>query len=325
MMNDDKKTVTIVLATFNGEKYISQQIESILSQTVLPDEIVVVDDCSTDKTAQIVNGILSKSNIKNKVIVHQTNKGVNQSFMDGINSSSSSYIMFCDQDDYWKKDKIEITQKALSLSNDIVMAVCNASITDENLKVTGKTLFDYIRLKLPFKDGLFCILPPEEMQNKLIKRNYATGMCMAFRRDVLTDLQVPEGMIYDYWIAWQLSNYGSSVFINKELVLYRQHGNNVVGTKKRKTIREYLSTRTSSMATKYQRYCSLNSIGIQSKTINKKINDAQLFYCDRLNLAQLNRFSATKTIIKNIIKQSYRDFTDKPAAEITKDFLEVIL
>lgn len=100
--------VSICLCTYNGEKYLKEQLQSIVNQTMLPDEIVVCDDCSTDKTVDILNDF-AKSNpsIAWRIFVNEHNVGWKVNFRNCIERAEGDYIFLCDQDDIWKLDKIE--------------------------------------------------------------------------------------------------------------------------------------------------------------------------------------------------------------------------
>ena len=100
-------TVSVVMATYNGSKYIKEQIGSLLNQTRRPDEIIFCDDCSTDNTVDIIDGIMQNSCLPYEIIKHEQNQGVVISFQEGIKKTKGDVIFFCDQDDVWKKEKIE--------------------------------------------------------------------------------------------------------------------------------------------------------------------------------------------------------------------------
>ncbi len=99
---------TVVLSAYNGEKYLGEQLDSIISQSIPPSEIVVVNDCSTDSTSKIIREYVDKNpSIKWQVIEHENNKGYIKSFVEAIEAASNEYIFLSDQDDIWMKDKIE--------------------------------------------------------------------------------------------------------------------------------------------------------------------------------------------------------------------------
>ena len=106
--------ISIVMSTYNGEKYIVDQLDSIRKQSRMPDEVLIFDDCSTDRTVNIVTNYIQDNNLKNwKIKVNTQNKGWRQNFMDGMWSSSGDVVFPCDQDDIWRPDKIAKMTKIL--------------------------------------------------------------------------------------------------------------------------------------------------------------------------------------------------------------------
>ena len=96
--------ISVILCTYNGEKYIKKQIDSILMQSVCPDEIIICDDNSTDRTCEIINNINDK-----RIILHcnKNNYGVTRNFSNGLMLCNGEYIFLSDQDDVWEHDKVE--------------------------------------------------------------------------------------------------------------------------------------------------------------------------------------------------------------------------
>ena len=98
---------SVAIASYNGEKYIEKQIKSILNQTIPPREIIIVDDCSSDGTINIINELSKKSNIHFRIILHEVNMGYRRSFFDAIYNTTCNIIFLSDQDDIWKSNKAE--------------------------------------------------------------------------------------------------------------------------------------------------------------------------------------------------------------------------
>src|SRR5215208_2051891 len=101
------KTVSVVMATYNGSKYIDDQIKSLCNQTLAPIEIIVSDDNSTDNTLEIVRNLKNNSNIDFKIIKNSTRLGFRDNFIRASLEACGDFIAFCDQDDFWRADKIE--------------------------------------------------------------------------------------------------------------------------------------------------------------------------------------------------------------------------
>lgn len=324
MNHSSDKTVSVVLAAYNGEKYIADQLRSILNQTVLPNEIIIIDDHSSDDTLNVIESFFQNESISPLLIKHEKNKGVNRSFEDGINIASSRFIFLCDQDDFWLENKIEKMLNAFDMERNVSMVICNAAITDEDLLPTGKDMFGFTRLDLDFQNGV-CSIETKTMQSLLLKRNYVTGMSLAFDKSMLNKLSIPDEVIFDYWLAWNLSERGTTLFLNDELVLYRQHGNNVVGAAKHASFSEYFKKRRKNKETIYNRFCKLESLKLSDPDITASISKAKTFHYERLMLLDETKFQGIKTIFKNSQKGSYSSYTNYARKEIVKDMIDVLL
>lgn len=221
-------TIGVVVATYNGERFIETQLLSIINQTKHPNEIIVSDGCSADNTIQIAKKILSEHDIPYRILTSDKRLSVSQNFQKGLSACETDYIFFSDQDDMWLENKIERT--LLSIEEDCSLIFTNAYIADENLNYNGSTLWQQIgyrtdaRTKKYSKGDL-------SFYKLLIKHNVVTGMCMCISSTIKPfAIPFPDGVIHDYWIAFVGISTGSVISINEPLTLYRQHGNNVVGT-----------------------------------------------------------------------------------------------
>ena len=107
--------ISVVMAVYNGEKYIEEQLMSILSQSIMPDELIIQDDGSSDSTTDKIQSITEKSDVSVKLIKNKENLGFSKNFITAISAASGEYIFLSDQDDIWKKDRIK---RALSVMED---------------------------------------------------------------------------------------------------------------------------------------------------------------------------------------------------------------
>lgn len=130
--------VSVAMCTYNGEKYIEEQLNSILHQTKI-DEIIICDDGSKDKTLEICNEILKSSNVEYTLKLNK-NLGFAKNFYQAITLCSGDIIFFCDQDDIWKENKIDLMCQVFNNDPDTLLVFSNAYITNENLEVTGNLL-----------------------------------------------------------------------------------------------------------------------------------------------------------------------------------------
>lgn len=224
--------VSVVIATYNGARFIRQQLESIIAQTYPNMEIIVVDDASQDDTVLIVTEYASR-NEQIQLFTAETNLGFLKNFERGVRLCKGEYIALSDQDDIWLPEKVEILMRERG-SHPLIY--CNSELIDENGNSLGIRLTDLKNLK-NFDSPI----------------NYAvggtaSGHAMIVKKEVmLQSLPWPKMVTHDYWIGFVSTFSGPLKFVDKVLVLYRQHNANVIGitagsakaTKKKKTTEEH--------------------------------------------------------------------------------------
>ncbi|MBK2025264.1 glycosyltransferase family 2 protein [Francisella philomiragia] len=200
-------TISVCIATYNGEKYIKKQLDSILVQLGSNDEVIISDDGSTDNTLQIVKSI-NNPMVK---IFNGPRKGYVKNFEFALSKASGEYIFLCDQDDIWKKNKIQTT---LPYFNDYDLIVSDANIIDSNSHVINNSFYKVNGSR----KGLL----------KNIVKNSYLGCTMAFNRKVLNmSIPFPKDIpTHDWWIGMLAEINGKTIFINDKLVSYRRHDNN---------------------------------------------------------------------------------------------------
>ncbi len=219
--------VDILLATYNGEKYLSEQIDSILSQSFKEFRLLISDDCSTDNTRKILEKYASKDN-RIKIYFQKQNLGVIKNFEFLLKKVENKYYMFSDQDDIWKEKKIEKSLKVIKeTKSDLVYS--DLEVVDEKLNVICKS---YWKLK-----GFYKKITKYNNFESLYLNNFVTGCTMLSKKDLIKEfMPLPKNskfVLYDYWIALILSQRYKITYINEPLIRYRQHKNNAVGSKKK--------------------------------------------------------------------------------------------
>ena len=197
--------ISVCLATYNGEKYLKQQLESILSQINPDDEIVISDDASTDKTISIIESFNDK---RITLLIRTTNHGLKNNFENAIKHAKGDYIFLSDQDDVWLDSKVSKTRQYL-LNYDLVVSDC--FLINGNHEVIQNS---YYRLANSGKGVA-----------KNIMYNTYLGCCMAFRKTLLPYiLPFPDNIHYhDNWIGLISDIYGQVIFIESRLIYFRRH------------------------------------------------------------------------------------------------------
>lgn len=199
------------MTTYNGENFLCQQLDSILSQTYTNLEIIICDDRSSDSTYKILQQYAAQDN-RIKALLNDKNLGVIKNFEQALFLCSGEYIVLADQDDIWMPDKVAMMLKYLE-NADIVISDCQ--IIDDNGKLISPSFFEQNSSKLGLMSNLF--------------KNSYIGCCMAFKRPLLTKvLPFPHDIpMHDWWIGLISEVYGKSAFCNQLLVAYRRHNKNV--------------------------------------------------------------------------------------------------
>ena len=204
--------VSVAMATYNGEKYIKEQIDSILNNLEKNDELIISDDGSKDNTISIIQE-MQKNDSRIKLLEGPKN-GVKQNFGNAIKNCSGEYIFLADQDDIWNDEKVEKVLKVFKDKN-VTLVIHNCEIVNENLEKTDKTFFE-------FRNSGKGII-------KNIWKNTYIGCCIAFKGEMKDQiLPIPNDIeMHDQWIGIINEKYGKSYFLDECLIKYRRHSNNV--------------------------------------------------------------------------------------------------
>ena len=224
-------TVYILLATYNGDRYLQQQLDSFISQTYSNWILVVSDDCSSDNTTNILNDF--KNKYENRVYIINNEKPSGSAKSNFINLLSHSnliengYIMFSDQDDIWLPNKIELTLKRMKeLENDDPNIPClvysDLYVVNEQLDIVDHSFFNYSNLSSKCNS----------LNHILIQNNMAgcTSMINKSLYKIFINHEIPKNFImHDWWLLILAKSIGKVSIINEPLIYYRQHTTNSVG------------------------------------------------------------------------------------------------
>lgn len=215
----------MALCTFDGAHFLSQQLDSLLAQTRLPDELVACDDGSGDGTMEILEDFARRSSFPVRLVRNPQRLGIAKNFEQAISLCSGEIIALADQDDVWQAAKLEQLACALAEPG-VSLAFSNADVVDESLRPLGYTMWQRVgfdkreRMRMEAGDAL----------DVLLKHYVVTGATMAFRADLRNLLlPLPPEWPHDAWIASVAAAVSAIRPLNDTLTQYRQHGGNAVG------------------------------------------------------------------------------------------------
>jgi glycosyltransferase involved in cell wall biosynthesis len=234
---DEQPRVAILLSTYNGEKFVLEQLKSLFGQSYENFLVVTRDDGSTDKTLQLLEEQAEKHPTK-LILLPADNKnlGARDSFSKLIEfvlenkttlGTNKAYMMFCDQDDIWFEEKVE-TQVAAIIKIEAehpglpVLVHTDLQVVSENTAPIAESLIKFQGLEIE-----------RNRFPHLVISNLVTG-CTALINEELAEIAVPvsnEAIMHDWWMALVASAFGKLIFLDQPLVHYRQHGNNTIGAK----------------------------------------------------------------------------------------------
>jgi len=217
---------SIALCTYNGEQYLSEQIDSILTQTVKVDEIIICDDCSKDKTIDLLSSYVEKYPGIFKVYQNETNLGFIKNFEKAISLCSNEIIIISDQDDVWEKDKVKETIHFFKDNPHFDGVFHDLKLIDnENIQPS------YLNWKGIKNSDVIQEIKNNDLFPALVKKgSFILGCALAIRKNALEKYDLKDFPIaHDYYIVQKLSSKNKLGFIQKSLSSYRLHPNQVYG------------------------------------------------------------------------------------------------
>lgn len=224
--------IAILLATYNGEKYINEQLKSLINQTEQNFICYIHDDGSIDRTLSIINEYKRQYPQKFIIWEYESCKGSKNNFLSMLLKVKENYVMFCDQDDVWLPDKIEKTfnkmkEEEKEKQNLPICIFTDMKVVDENLNTISMSFLKEMKKN-----------PQNIALQQLLVDNVVAGCTCMINKNCIKLCKNYEDVeniaMHDWWCALVAETCGKLVFLNEKTNLYRQHSNNVVGTHKNK-------------------------------------------------------------------------------------------
>ncbi len=226
------------MCTYNGARYLREQLESVASQTRQPDELVVCDDLSSDNTREIITEFSSTVPFPLRLYCNSKTLGSTKNFEKAIGLCEGDLVALSDQDDVWRKDKLRISEEVFLTNPEIGFVFSDGDLVDEQLKPLGSSLWQSIKFGLPEQQ----LIQRGKAFDLLLQRVVVTGATMVFRSKFNRFiLPIPVSFsqedlvfLHDGWIALLLSAVSRGAFIDEPLFKYRQHVDQQIGARAHK-------------------------------------------------------------------------------------------
>ncbi len=228
-------TTSVALCTYNGERFLAEQIESILNQSHPVDEIVVRDDGSTDGTCALIDEYAARHPGFIRSCRAEVNGGSNRNFQACIELCRNDVVLLCDQDDAWHEDKVARLVAPL-VDPRVGFAFSDANMVDTMRSSIGYTLWQAIG----FDDSAQAMMASELGFDLLLRRFVVTGATMAVRREIaMAAMPYSTALVHDAWIALFAAAVSEARPVDARLVDYRQHASQQIGECKRNWYQQY--------------------------------------------------------------------------------------
>lgn len=221
------KTVGVVIATYNGEKFLNEQLQSIVSQTKRPEKIIIVDDCSIDKTRDIIK---EKAKLFPDLFIYienEQNLGVKKTFEIGISACKTDYIALCDQDDIWMPDKISVLFDLLERNENAKLCFHDLALIDEQGNRLGRNFWEAAPINEPLP-----VTGNAARKRLAALSNPVPGCTMFFSSDLkkfILPMLSSKWIGHDWWISAIAFFFANPAYFREPLAFYRFHANQTAG------------------------------------------------------------------------------------------------
>jgi glycosyltransferase involved in cell wall biosynthesis len=233
-MSHSPQKISVALCTYNGERFLSRQLASMQQQTRLPDELVICDDCSTDKTVEILQDFAASAGFPVKLTRNESNLGFVANFERAIQLCQGDLIALSDQDDIWDSMRLQRSEEEFLAHPEVGLVFSDADIIDDHDQPTGTSLWQNFGFAGERKQRLLA-----GDYTVLAKSRFVTGATVMFRSQLRQNcLPIGSGWIHDEWIAATAAAVSDLVPIDGPLIRYRQHTSQQVGLSPASSLRD---------------------------------------------------------------------------------------
>ena len=222
--------ISVVMTTYNGARYLHTQLQSIVNQLRLPDELIVCDDASSDATTEITRSFTASLPFVVRLYANQARRGAVKNYEQALGHCNADVIVLCDQDDFWRSDKLARIEKTFSASPNVGLLFSDAELIDEQGTSLNQRLWQYTFTKNHKRQ-----VRSGKAFEILLQHHIVTGATMAFRGHFKeTVLPIPGHipLLHDGWIALIISAIADVAMLEEPLIAYRLHPQQHSGIKR---------------------------------------------------------------------------------------------
>ena len=308
--------LSIVMCTYNGASYLQPQLDSLLAQTLPPDEIVISDDGSTDGTMAVLEAfavIARARGVEVHLSRHAVNVGFVENFSSALRQASGDVLFLCDQDDVWRSDKLAVMAACFTDDPELLLLHSDARLVDGKGASLNARMFNALQMtadeKRAIHDG--CAF------EVVMRRSFVTGATAALRREVIKmALPIAPNWIHDEWLTAIVSAFGKMDFVDEPLIDYRQHGGNQIGARKRTLAmkwQELILPRGQFLADEAKRLRCLETFLAQATFFNGSLRAAQVtlkrsHFERRVAIGRLPRYRRLLPVLREGLAGDYRRY-----------------
>jgi Glycosyl transferase family 2 len=336
MKTPEEISISVALCTYNGQRFLGEQLSSIATQSVLPNEVVISDDGSTDATLSILGDFAHTAPFPVRVLQTEMNLGSTKNFEQAISRCSGELIALCDQDDVWLPNKLEIAANQFSQDPKLDAFFTDALLLNDRSEPTN-TKKTRLWQQISFSQKEQGLVNRGDAMHVLVNRFVATGATMMFRRRLLEKIipiptTGPAELLHDGWVTLIAGATGKLRALSQATICYRQHSSQTIGVPKQagrmskfnewrgnKRAQLYAELERRLKDTELLRATLVERVGLtaaRSDLFQDKINHLK----QRLGLSH-RRLWRLSGIMKELWLGRYHRYSQRPWAVAARDFL----
>lgn len=319
--------VSVAMCTFNGAKYLRDQLVSIFQQTRPVDEIVIGDDGSTDETLEILHDCKAQAgSVAFRILPPIGRLGVTANFERTLSACSGGLIALCDQDDVWEGNRVEIQVAEMDKRGDLSVLFSDALLVDADGASLSRSVFNSIGFRrserLAIKSG--------HAFDVLLRRNLATGATVMVRQDLLAvSSPFPPEWVHDEWLAVMGAATMQVDFVDRPLVRYRQHAGNEIGASnptlgfRVSRVLEQRGDRNATLARKFAVLSEhLDRLGSLVSDRDRELAKRKAAFERRRAGMPAGRRGRIGAVIREMARGEYAEFSSQGRLDILRDLLQ---